>query len=181
MGRKNLWIIVGLLLMVALAVGGYYGFEKYHSRKEVTLACIATSFPYVLMEHKKSELQGMFDNMKLGSDEPENTKAASDDSKSKLPAKHFISPEIDERMLDLSEKIQGQGPGSVPPEEMMKYLMELEPLFRKQASEYLTECRGLFSEMVNECGSFEDAEESSFDCRAKYDDRVSQMLKSHIR
>lgn len=176
------WIAGGVLLLLVVSAAGYWGFKQYRISKETSFACIATSFPYVIMEHKRSELSGFLDNLQIkdGEDpEPQEVDKALADQKAK-PKIFFLSEEIDTKMLDLAEAIQSKGPGSMEPEAMTQALTDLEPLFKNQASPYLTECKDLFGQIVDDCGEFENSLEDGQACREKYDDRVTSLLKKHL-
>lgn len=208
--KKAHLILVVCLTLVGLGAGGYFAYLHYTQGREVTLACIATSFPYVLMEHKRTEMDKILEKMKLeGGDEahghahgpahgpshdPSHDQATEEKTEKQTakqdeesadtaenPKKYFLSEDIDKSLIGISETIQSKGPGSMPPEEMMNQLLNLEPLFKKQAPNYLAECRKLFIQIVKECGSFDEDGEQNFSCRSKYDDRVSTLLKEHIK
>lgn len=180
---KKWMLIVGSLVgLVAVAAAGYWGFRKYQVAKETSFACIATSFPYVIMEHKRSELTGLLDSIQIKDGEDPDTEALDQAilGNKEKPKIFFLSEDIDTKMLKLADDIQNKGPGSMDPETMTKALTELEPLFQKQASPYLVECKQLFGKIVDDCGDFDNRLEESHSCREKYDDKVTGLLKRHL-
>jgi hypothetical protein len=188
---KNLkWVLPSLALVLVLAIGGYWIYRGYSISKEASLSCVATSFPYVVMEHKRAELSNLLENIHLdekGEEEPDldAVDKAMKGEKPK-PTHFFLSEEIDTMMLDLAQSIQSR-PAKAPPlsgEEMTAYLHKMEPLFQKQASGYFSECTTLFSSMIKKCGSVQNSqsqtEDESEDCRSQYDSQVDALLQKYI-
>ena len=184
---KNMkWIIIGIVGLTLVGVGGYLGYRHFASSKEAAFACVATSFPYVIMEHKRAELTGLLDNIKIDEDD---TKEADLDAVDKAmkgeslpPGKFFLSKEIDTKMLELADSIQNRPPEAPPlnGDDMTSFLAQLEPMFEVQAPEYLKDCKLLFRDIIKTCGSFETNTEDAQGCRDKYDPQVNALLQKHL-
>lgn len=175
--------MLGAVLICAIGAGAFWAYQSHLKTKEATLACIATAFPYVLMEHKRSELSGLLEDMHIEEGEDPHMHEVEEAMKGnkKPPTKFFLSEEIDTQMLKISEDLQNKGPGSFSSEQMIKLFMDLEGLFNSQAQGYITECRSLFKTIMSECGSFDNTTEQDQACRDKYDDQVTTMLRKHIQ
>ncbi len=180
------WIILGIVGLAIVGVGGYLAYRHFAASKEAAFACVATSFPYVIMEHKRAELTGLLDNIKIDEESGKEPDLDAVDKAMKgeslPPGKFFLSKEIDTKMLELADSIQNRAPEAPPlnGDDMTSFLAQLEPMFEQQAPVYLKECKHLFSEIIRTCGSFDSNTEDAQTCRDKYDSQVNALLQKHL-
>lgn len=184
--KKPLNII--LIVAGALAVLGVVGFFGYSFLKknvvssQTSTACVATAFPYVILEHNKAAISELLEAMQA------NPEAEDEDFDFEAQPKGdivVISKEIDHKMIELANSIGDQEMASENMEQrrqrMSKAFDELARMFKKDAPAYMADCTQLFSTISEECGDLEQVDESNEQCFENYRHQIAQLMEKHFQ
>ena len=181
MGKKVAITLLTIAVVVGIVSAGYFFFQRHMKQQQAAAACVATAFPMVVIEHNKSSIENLLQDLR--SDGDKKASSAQDKKKS-----YILSKQIDEKFLKLAEKIKKQK-GSDKAQSLQKSKKALSKEFKSlvsvfdhQAPEYLNECVSLFTEIADQCGDFEALTQGkSKECVKEYKPQVAQLMSKHIK